>query len=96
MTKTIRFVIFACISPCVRKRAAMERIKARRFIKLPCKMGFFAFFSTHKSMMKAITVAIKIYKKATDFHPKFCPKEGTQSARLKKIKTNPDLLRFRF
>ena len=66
----------------------MERINARRFIKLPRKIGFSAFFSTNKSIVKAIDVAIKIYKKATDVQPKFCPKDGTQSARLKKINTN--------
>ena len=88
MTKTMRFVIFACISPCVRKRANTERIKARLFIKRPRKIGFSAFFSTNRRIAKAITAAIRIDKKAMERHPKFCPKNGTQSARLKKIKTN--------
>ena len=88
MTKTMRFVIFACISPCVRKRANTERINARLFIKLPLKIGFSAFFSTNKRSVKDIIAAIRTDIKANEFHPKFCPKDGTQSARLKKINTN--------
>ena len=65
------FVIFACIRPWVRKRAAIDKMKDLRFINPPCRTGVFAYFSTNMSIASDNTAAIRTNKKALELHPKF-------------------------
>ena len=89
-------VIFACIKPCVRKRIITDKTNAFLAMKCPIRIGFFAFFSVITSPRKAISVRTRIGKNSADNHPKFCPKEGTHSNRLKKAitKNAPALSKF--
>ena len=80
-------VIFACIRPCVRKRMITDKTNAFLAMKCPTRIGFLAFFSVVTSPRKAISVRTRIGKNSADNHPKFCPKEGTHSNRLKKAMT---------
>ena len=80
--------MLACISPWVRNRARTLRIKAPRFIKLPGRMGCTAFLSAVIKPAKLMMAAISTPRNALDVQPKFCPKEGTHSIRLKKIRTS--------
>ena len=88
MRKTMMFVILACISPCVRNRAATDSKKALRAIKLPCKMGFSARFSAYISPNRETIAPISTPMKGAELQPKFCPKEGTHSTRLKNTSTS--------
>ena len=89
-------VIFACISPCVRNNARTLRIKALRFMKLPDKIGRMLFRSARTSKTRLTIARTSTTRNGVDVQPKFCPKEGTQSKRLKKIriKTAPDTSKF--
>ena len=51
------------------------------------RIGFFAFFSVTTRITKVISASISTSKNGVDVQPKFCPKDGTQSKRLKKIIT---------
>lgn len=86
-TNTIVLVIFACIKPCVRKSIITGKTNARRAMKGPMRIGFFAFFSVRTSPTKVIRAKTRTGKNSVDNHPKFCPKEGTHSNRLKKAIT---------
>ena len=81
-------VIFACINPWVKKRMITGRMKTFRVIKAPINIGFFAFFSAIISTTKVISAKVSTSRNGVDLKPKFCPKDGTQSNRLKKAITN--------
>ena len=65
-------------------------------MKLPDKMGWSALRSARTRPARLAIAATKTNKKGAEVQPKFCPKEGTQSNRLKKtnIKTAPDISKF--
>ena len=77
-------VIFACISPWVRNKARTLRIKALRCMKLPDRMGCAAFRSARISAVRLAAAATSTTRNGVDAQPKFCPKEGMHSKRLKK------------
>ena len=54
-------------------------------MKIHCIIGFVALFSAIHNPIPEITEAIRTIKNGLDCQPKFWPKEGTQSNRLKKI-----------
>ena len=86
-------VILACINPCVKNRMITGRIKAFRAIKCPIRIGFFAFFSVITSAAKAISARVSTSRNRLDVQPKFCPKDGTHSKRLKKAMTKKEPMR---
>ena len=90
------FVMFACMSPWVKNRARMLRIKALRPINLPERMGCALFLSASSRPKRLMIAAANTVRNGTDVQPKFCPKEGTHSSRLKKIriKTAPGTSKF--
>ena len=87
LTNTMVLVILACIRPWVRKSARMLSTKAFRFRKPPGNMGFFAFLSARISPVSDRIAASSTPRKTVEPQPKFCPKEGMHSSRLKKIST---------
>ena len=89
-------VIFACISPWVKKRMITGRMKAFRAIKDPMRIGFFAFFSVTIRITKVISARVSTSWNGVDVQPKFCPKDGTQSRRLKKAITKKAPTRSKF
>ena len=80
--------MFACISPCVSVSASTLRMKTRRRMKLPGRMGWTALRSASTRAASAISVAISTLRNAEDPQPKFWPKDGMHSIRLKKISTS--------
>lgn len=72
------------------------KMKAFRAIKDPMRMGFFAFFSVAASPANVLNARISTRINGVDVHPKFCPKDGTQSKRLKKAMTKKDPIRSKF
>ena len=88
--------MFACINPWVRNSASILRIKALRFTKLPDKIGWVLFRSARTSPTRLMHAKNSTIRNGVDVQPKFCPKEGTHSKRLKKIKirTAPDTSKF--
>ena len=89
-------VIFACINPRVKKRMITGMMKAFRAIKDPMRIGFFAFFSVTTSNTKVISARVSTSRNGADAQPKFCPKEGTHSKRLKKVITKKAPTRSKF
>ena len=89
-------VIFACINPWVKKRIITGMIKAFRAINDPMRIGFFAFFSVIASNTKVISARVNTSRNGADAQPKFCPKEGTHSKRLKKVITKKAPTRSKF
>ena len=89
-------VIFACINPWVKKRMITGRMKTFRAIKDPIKIGFFAFFSVTMSSSKVISARASTSRNGVDDQPKFCPKDGMQSKRLKKAITKKAPTRSKF
>ena len=87
---TMMFVILACMKPWVRKRAKTERIKDFRLINCQFKMGFSAFFSAYNNPKSERKDATKTIKNHVDDMPKFCPKDGRQSTKLKKMNTQSE------
>ena len=85
--------MFACINPWVKNRASTLKIKAVRLMKLPDKMGWAVFLSARTSPARLTIVRTRTMRNGADVQPKFCPKEGTHSSRLKKNKINtaPDI-----
>ena len=79
--------MLACINPWVRNSARTLKIKAFRLRKLPGNMGCLAFRSTRNRPAREISAAIRTPMNAAEDHPKFCPKDGIHSARLKKSTT---------
>ena len=63
------------------------RTKAFRAIKDPIRIGFFAFFSVIIRSNKVISVRVSTSRNGADDQPKFCPKDGTHSKRLKNTMT---------
>ena len=94
--KMMILVMLACISPWVRNRARTLNIKALRLMKLPDRMGWWDFRSAKVSPARLTAAAINTIVKGRDVQPKFCPKEGMHSSRLKKIRirTAPDISKF--
>lgn len=86
-------VIFACINPCVKKRIITGIIKAFLAKNDPMRIGFFAFFSVITRRIKAISDKANTTRNGVEVQPKFCPKDGTQSKRLKKAITKKAPLR---
>ena len=62
-------------------------------MKLPDKMGWADFLSARISPKRLTIERTSTTRNGADVQPKFCPKEGTHSSRLKKIKikTAPDI-----
>ena len=89
-------VIFACINPWVKKRMITGKMKAFRAIKDPIRIGFFAFFSVTMRSINMISAIVSTSRNGADDQPKFCPKEGTQSKRLKKAITKKAPTRSKF
>ena len=89
-------VIFACINPWVKKRIITGRMKAFRAINDPIRIGFFAFFSVTANATKVISAKVSTSRNGVDAHPKFCPKEGIQSNRLKKTITKKAPIKSKF
>ena len=89
-------VIFACINPWVKKRMITGRMKAFRAIKDPMRIGFFAFFSVTIRITKVISARVSTSWNGVNVQPKFCPKAGTQSKRLKKTITKKAPTRSKF
>ena len=89
-------VIFACINPWVKKRMITGRMKTFRAIKDPIKIGFFAFFSITMSTSKVIRARVSTSRNGVDDQPKFCPKDGMQSKRLKKAITKKAPIKSKF
>ena len=65
-------------------------------MKLPDRMGCEVFLSALTSPNKLINERISTMRNGGDVQPKFCPKEGTHSSKLKKtrIKIAPDTSKF--
>ena len=80
--------MLACISPWVRNKARILRIKALRIINLPGRMGCIALLSATINTARLMTAAAITARNAFDVQPKFCPKEGIQSIRLKNMTTS--------
>ena len=55
---------------------------------LPGRIGCIAFLSTAIKPAKLMAAAIRTPRNAVDVQPKFCPKDGMHSIRLKKINTS--------
>ena len=66
------------------------------WIKLPGRIGCTAFLSAALNPRRLMVAATSTPRNAFDVQPKFCPKEGTHSSKLKKIriKTAPDISKF--
>ena len=71
-------------------------MKAFRAIKCPMRIGFSALFSATTSTTKVISARVSTSRKGVDTQPKFCPKDGTQSKRLKKMITKKAPTRSKF
>ena len=72
------------------------RIKTFRVIKDPISIGFFAFFSVTISTTKVISAKVSTSRNGVDTQPKFCPKDGTHSKRLKNTMTKKAPTRSKF
>ena len=72
------------------------RMKAFRAIKEPMRIGFFAFFSVRTSTTKVISARVNTSRNGVDDQPKFCPKDGMQSKRLKKVMTKKAPVKSKF
>ena len=85
--------MLACIKPWVKNRARMLKTKELRSIKWPDKIGCIAFRSAKTNPTKLTKAAPSTVKKGMEPHPKFCPKEGIHSNRLKNIRIRmaPDI-----
>ena len=90
------FVMFACMSPWVKNRASTLKINALRLIKLPDRMGWELFLSARARPARLTIAEISTMRNGVDVQPKFCPKDGIHSSKLKKIriKTAPDTSKF--
>ena len=88
--------MFACMSPWVKNRANTLKINALRLIKLPVRMGWELFLSARARPTRLTIARISTMRNGVDVHPKFCPKDGTHSSKLKKtkIKIAPDTSKF--
>ena len=60
-----------------------DKMKFFRIINREDRIGFVALFSTINNPQRAITARIKTTIKLGESQPKFCPKDGMQSSRLK-------------
>lgn len=73
-----------------------ERIKDFRIIKEPESIGLCACFSDMMSPASETSDRRKMKRKLGDNHPKFCPKDGIHSKRLKNATTNKVPQRSKF